>query len=175
MNEPLGPVSIEFDATANGAAEAVVIDETLEDQDTLLATNSEIFGVKMDQLPGYYIAQHVDSDEGATFACSILINKAMLPNLSNEWEKHETGNGVAYNPAGKKVLFGTLKIHPLTAGIDVDHDYFGKKVMCTVNVQANFKKRDLVRADLLFNFAGNPNKDDDDYRALFTIGDFTSP
>ncbi|MGL4482388.1 MAG: hypothetical protein ACRCTW_07680 [Lactococcus garvieae] len=178
MHYPLGPVKIEFDAsTTAGAGRAVtkvVIDKTLEDQDTMLTTNLETFKVFMDQLSGAYIAQYFTGEESMNFTCSVLLDPAQLPNLTSAYQVG-AGGGVAYNPAGKNVMFGTLKIHPLAAGDKTDFDINGFKVSCTPTIQGSFKTQDTVRVDLLFEFAGcDDSAKADMFGILCTFGNYSS-
>lgn len=173
MEFPLGPVSIEFDATKRNPSAGlakVTINKTLEDQDTLLATTIDTFEVRVDQLSGAYIAQHFAGDDAMVFTCSVMLDTSMLPNLSSAYVKGTSG--VAYDPAGKNVLFGELKIHPLASGSSTDNDIFGYKVSCTPTIQGNFKTQDVVRVDLKFAFSGNDDSSTSDGKLFGVLAAF---
>lgn len=172
---PLGPATITFDATANGATAAVVIPITLEGEDSTFAVSTETFKVMVDQIAGAYKAQHISGDTPATYTCSVFLKGADLPNLSSAYEKHVTLDSIAYDPQSKPVLYGTIKIHPTSAGVDDGYDFNGFKVSCNPVLNGKFKTQDLVQVDLVFEFSGDDDVSGQTYGKVFTIGTYTTP
>ena len=172
---PLGACMITYDATANGALEAVIIGTTLEGEDTKFEVSTEMFKVMVDQLGGAYAAQHIAGEDPATFNCSMILRAAQLPNLCSAYEKHETLESIAYNPVAKNVMYGTIKIHPLAAGSDAGYDFNGFKVSCNPQINGNFKAQDLVKCAFSFSFSGDDLVTSPTYGKIFTIGDYVAP
>ena len=175
LDQPLlmGACSLNFDATANGAAEAVQIDITLKDEDTVFASETSVFGVQVDQLAGNYIAQHIPGDEPATFTCSVLLTPSELPNLCSAYELHETSGAIGYSPMSKGVLYGELQIHPIVKGTDLTYDIIGKKVSCSINSSVNFKSEDVGKVELMFNFSADDDETSPSYGMVYTFGEWT--
>jgi hypothetical protein len=175
QNFPLGACEITFDATANGASAPVVLNRTLEDQDTQLITTTEVFKVMVDQLAGAFIAQHISGDQPVLFTCSEVMKESQLPDLSAIWTKHATRDAYAMDPHSKEVMWGTLRIHPVAMGDNTSRDFFGPKVMCIPNVQGNFKNQDLVMVNFEFDFSAEDDENSDLVGKILTIGDYADP
>lgn len=164
---PLGTCEIEFQL--KGASEKIALGITLEESDTSFITSFEINKIMVDQLSGPYKAFYVPGENPAQFKCSILLDTAILPKLGGIFKSG--GSGIAYIPSGE-VQYGELRIHPIESGTSTDFDIVGKKVSCTPVINGTFKKTGKTLVDLTFDFAGNDDRNSDEFNVIFTIGTY---
>jgi hypothetical protein len=164
----LGVCKIDF--TLDGGND-VVIQKTMEEQDTIFSAPYETNKVKFDQLAGAQAGNHFISDE-PTLVCSVELDTELLPDLTGVYKAGATGIGM--NAHGQAIQFGAINVHPISAGATVDHDIIGKRVYCVVTNQVEYKNEGKTRADLVFYFSANPEETDPDYGMPFTIGPYTT-
>ena len=166
-NYPMGPCSLVF--TLSGGS-AVEIDQTVEGQDCVFTAPYETTEVKVHQMPGAQAGNHFLS-EAPTFTCSILADKSVLAGLGSAYVDGGV-SGTGFKAHGSNIAFGTLTVHPMSAGADLTNDIIGKKVYCSITNVLEFSNEGITRADLIFKFSGNPDDTADDYLMPFTIGEY---
>jgi hypothetical protein len=163
----LGVCKIDF--TIDGG-DAVEISKTMEEQDTIFTSAYETNKIKFDQLAGAQAGNHYISEE-PTLTCSVELDLETLPDLTGAYQAGTTGLGMAAH--GKAIQFGTINVHPISAGSSTDHDIIGKRVYCVVTNQIEYKNEGKTRADLVFYFSANPEESDADYGMPYTIGTYS--
>lgn len=165
---PWGVCQIEY--TLEGEETPVIMDLTMEDEETTFDSSYEMYSVGVDQMQGPYIA--TISGGETTFTCSIPLDTTVLPKLSNAFIEGQTGLG--FSTTGKEFKFGKLKIHPISAGESTDHDIIGPRVSCIVNSHVEFKKEGKSLANLTFNFSTDITEESPTKGMIFTIGNYTA-
>ncbi|WP_319372176.1 hypothetical protein [uncultured Ilyobacter sp.] len=163
----LGVCKIDF--TLEGG-NAVTINRTLEEQDTIFTAPYETNKIKFDQLAGAQAGNHFISEE-PTLTCSVELDLDTLPDLTGAYKAGTTGLGMAAH--GQAIKFGAINVHPVSAGASTAHDIIGKRVYCVVTNQVEYKNEGKTRADLVFYFSANPEETDADYGMPYTIGTYT--
>lgn len=161
----LGPCKITF--TLEGGS-AFVIEETVEGQDCTFNAKVATNEIKVHQLPGAQAGNHY-FEEAPTLACAVKLTPEDLPKLSPVF-KAGAVSGVGADVHGTEIKFGSITVHPLSAGASTDSDIIGKKAYCEITNAIDFSNQASARADLLFKFSGNPETGDADYGMPFTFG-----
>lgn len=163
----LGICKIEY--TLDGG-NLITINKTMDEQDAIFSASYETNKIKFHQLPGAQSGNHYISDE-PTLTCSVELDLELIPDLTGAYKAGTTGIGMSAH--GQEIKFGTIKVHPISAGTSTDHDINGKRVYCVVTNQVEYTNEGKTRADLVFYFSGNPEETDSDYGMPYTIGTYS--
>lgn len=148
----------------------VTINRTLEEQDTLFSAPYETNKIKFDQLSGAQAGNHYISEE-PTLSCSVELDLDTITELTGVYKWGTSGVGM--DAHGQSIQFGTINVHPISAGDSTNHDIIGKRVYCIVTNQIEYKNEGKTRADLVFYFSANPEETDADYGMPYTIGTYS--
>lgn len=164
MEYPLGECEVKFTLDST----PVVVGLTLKEDEATFSSNIDIYKIEVDQLDGPYRAYYLPGE--TTFKCAMLLSLEELSKLSKVYEKGQTG--YAMSTSGKKVDFGKLEIHPISAGESTDYDITGPKVLCKPEVQIEYKKEGKAKVNLTFEFAADDKSSSPTYKKIFTVGKY---
>lgn len=161
---PLGECEIKY--TPLKGSGAVEILTTLKEEECSLHIGLDGYKIEVDQLEGPY--KYITKLAEALFKCSVILNLEQYSKLTNLIDVGTTG--MAFSTNGKEMQVGKLEIHPISAGTKTDYDIVVPKAFLKPDLNISFKKDGMAKADLVFEFAADENKESPTYRKLFTIG-----